>query len=54
MRFRVSAKRGDKTFPMTSPQLERELGARIVERFEPEFRQLMWLALMLPWAEPMR
>jgi len=31
--FRVSAKRGDKTFPMTSPQLERELGARIVERF---------------------
>jgi tRNA uracil 4-sulfurtransferase len=31
--FRVSAKRGDKTFPMTSPQLERELGSRIVERF---------------------
>jgi thiamine biosynthesis protein ThiI len=31
--FRVSAKRGDKTFPMTSPELERELGARIVERF---------------------
>jgi thiamine biosynthesis protein ThiI len=31
--FRVSAKRGDKTFPMTSPQLERELGARIVDRF---------------------
>jgi thiamine biosynthesis protein ThiI len=31
--FRVSAKRGDKTFPMTSPQLEGELGARIVERF---------------------
>jgi len=30
--FRVSAKRGDKTFPMTSPQLERELGARIVDR----------------------
>jgi thiamine biosynthesis protein ThiI len=31
--FRVSAKRGDKSFPMTSPQLEGELGARIVERF---------------------
>jgi thiamine biosynthesis protein ThiI len=31
--FRVSAKRGDKTFPMTSPQIEREIGARIVERF---------------------
>ena len=31
--FRVSAKRGDKTFPLTSPQIERELGARIVERF---------------------
>lgn len=31
--FRVSAKRGDKSFPMTSPQLERELGARIVGRF---------------------
>jgi tRNA uracil 4-sulfurtransferase len=31
--FRVSAKRGDKTFPMTSPQLEGELGWRIVERF---------------------
>ena len=31
--FRVSAKRGDKSFPMTSPQLERELGARIVDRF---------------------
>jgi len=31
--FRVSAKRGDKTFPMTSPQIERELGARIVQRF---------------------
>jgi thiamine biosynthesis protein ThiI len=31
--FRVSAKRGDKSFPMTSPQLERELGARIVARF---------------------
>jgi thiamine biosynthesis protein ThiI len=31
--FRVSAKRGDKSFPLTSPQLERELGARIVERF---------------------
>ena len=29
----MSAKRGDKSFPMTSPQLERELGARIVERF---------------------
>lgn len=31
--FRVSAKRGDKTFPLTSPQLEREIGARIVQRF---------------------
>ena len=31
--FRVSAKRGDKAFPMTSPQIEREIGARIVERF---------------------
>jgi thiamine biosynthesis protein ThiI len=31
--FRVSAKRGDKSFPLTSPQLERELGARIVARF---------------------
>jgi thiamine biosynthesis protein ThiI len=31
--FRVSAKRGDKSFPMTSPQIEREIGARIVERF---------------------
>jgi len=31
--FRVNAKRGDKNFPMTSPQIERELGARIQERF---------------------
>jgi thiamine biosynthesis protein ThiI len=31
--FRVSAKRGDKAFPMTSPQIEREIGARIVDRF---------------------
>jgi len=31
--FRVSAKRGDKSFPLTSPQLERELGGRIVARF---------------------
>jgi thiamine biosynthesis protein ThiI len=27
--FRVSVKRGDKTFPMTSPQAEREIGGRI-------------------------
>jgi thiamine biosynthesis protein ThiI len=32
--FRVSAKRGDKSFPMTSPQIERELGARIHEKFK--------------------
>jgi len=31
--FRVSAKRGDKAFPMTSPEIEREIGARIVDRF---------------------
>ena len=31
--FRVNAKRGDKSFPMTSPQIEREIGARIQERF---------------------
>lgn len=31
--FRVSAKRGDKRFPLTSPQIEREVGGRIkVER----------------------
>jgi len=29
--FRVNAKRGDKSFPMTSPQIEREIGARIHE-----------------------
>ncbi|MCX6549880.1 MAG: tRNA 4-thiouridine(8) synthase ThiI [Acidobacteria bacterium] len=29
--FRVSAKRGDKTFPMTSPEIERALGERIYE-----------------------
>jgi tRNA uracil 4-sulfurtransferase len=29
--FRVSAKRGDKRFPMTSPQIEREVGGRIKE-----------------------
>ncbi|MEW5982619.1 MAG: tRNA uracil 4-sulfurtransferase ThiI [Acidobacteriota bacterium] len=28
--FRVNAKRGDKAFPMTSPQIEREIGARVV------------------------
>jgi len=28
--FRVNAKRGDKRFPMTSPEIEREIGARIV------------------------
>ncbi len=27
--FRVSVKRGDKTFPMTSPEAEREIGGRI-------------------------
>ncbi len=27
--FRVSAKRGDKSFPMTSPQIEREIGGHI-------------------------
>jgi thiamine biosynthesis protein ThiI len=29
--FRVNAKRGDKTFAMTSPEIEREIGARIVQ-----------------------
>jgi thiamine biosynthesis protein ThiI len=29
--FRVSAKRADKRFPMTSPQIEREVGGRIKE-----------------------
>ncbi len=29
--FRVSVKRGTKTFPMTSPQIEREIGGRIKE-----------------------
>ncbi|MEI6666769.1 MAG: tRNA uracil 4-sulfurtransferase ThiI [Acidobacteriota bacterium] len=29
--FRVNAKRGDKRFPMTSPEVEREIGARIVD-----------------------
>jgi len=32
--FRVNAKRGDKTFPMTSPEIEREIGARIHERYK--------------------
>jgi tRNA uracil 4-sulfurtransferase len=32
--FRVNAKRGDKSFPMTSPEIEREIGARIHERFK--------------------
>ena len=31
--FRVNAKRGDKSFPMTSPEVEREIGGRIHERF---------------------
>jgi hypothetical protein len=26
--------------------------ARIIERFAPEFEQLLWLVLMLPWDEP--
>jgi thiamine biosynthesis protein ThiI len=29
--FRVNAKRGDKRFPMTSPQIEGEIGGRIVD-----------------------
>ena len=29
--FRVSARRADKRFPLTSPQLEREVGGRIKE-----------------------
>ena len=29
--FRVSAKRADKRFPLTSPQIEREVGGRIKE-----------------------
>ena len=29
--FRVSVRRADKRFPMTSPQLEREIGGRIKE-----------------------
>ena len=32
--FRVNAKRGDKTFPMTSPEIEREIGGRIHERYK--------------------
>jgi thiamine biosynthesis protein ThiI len=42
--FRVSARRADKRFPMTSPQIEREVGGRIkeargwlVDLDEPEF-----------------
>jgi tRNA uracil 4-sulfurtransferase len=31
--FRVNAKRGDKSFPMTSPEIEREIGGRIHQRF---------------------
>lgn len=31
--FKVNAKRADKRFPMTSPELERELGGEILERF---------------------
>ncbi|MGE0445751.1 MAG: tRNA uracil 4-sulfurtransferase ThiI [Vicinamibacterales bacterium] len=31
--FRVSARRADKRFPMTSPQIEREVGGRIQEAF---------------------
>ena len=30
-RFRVSARRADKRFPLTSPQIEREVGGRIKE-----------------------
>src|SRR5204863_7871154 len=29
--FRVSARRADKRFPLTSPQIEREVGGRIAE-----------------------
>ena len=29
--FRVSARRADKRFPLTSPQIEREVGGRIKE-----------------------
>jgi tRNA uracil 4-sulfurtransferase len=31
--FRVSARRADKRFPMTSPQIEREIGGRLHEAF---------------------
>ena len=31
--FRVNAKRGNKNFPMTSPEIEREIGSRIQERY---------------------
>ena len=31
--FRVSARRADKRFPMTSPQIEREIGGRLHETF---------------------
>jgi thiamine biosynthesis protein ThiI len=31
--FRVNAKRGNKSFPMTSPEIEREIGSRIQERY---------------------
>ena len=33
MNFRVNAKRGNKNFPMTSPEIEREIGSRIQERY---------------------
>ena len=36
--FRVSVRRADKRFPMTSPQVEREVGGRIKERARLEGR----------------
>ncbi|HEX9793548.1 MAG TPA: tRNA uracil 4-sulfurtransferase ThiI [Planctomycetota bacterium] len=33
VRFRVAVKRADKTFPMSSPELERELGGRLHDAF---------------------
>jgi thiamine biosynthesis protein ThiI len=32
--FRVTTKRSDKSFPMTSPELNREIGGALAERFE--------------------
>ena len=31
--FKVSAKRSDKKFPMTSPEISRELGGRILSKY---------------------